>query len=230
MRPLLKLLCIIIIIVLLGAFLGWAINGLVEEEEDHADKLSIEEASKIILTTPDFSKLSNKETDLIEITSSSIWDNTKLQLFKSVGDSSLETFIVTNQEAFHIGIGFGGLGVTSVVPYDVNNDGTLDLVYAYSFGSGIHRSVISWFDLKSYTEHTIGDLPERTEFRTYDLILKIESDEIVVYRIKGMNEGENNFDFLRAYPTEKDIDDLNVVKDGTLIRENGDLYNKQVQN
>lgn len=174
-------------------------------------KISIEEAKKLIVATQDFSQASsNFKYDLTEITPSDIWEKTKLQLFK---DSSSETFIVTNQKAVHIGNGFGGFGVTSAVPYDVNKDGILDLVYAYSWGSGIHRSIISWIDLKSFTEHVVGDMPESTGFRTYDLILKMESKKIAVYRIASMDESKIN---------------MTLEKVGILIWENNELYNKQL--
>ncbi|QGQ95020.1 hypothetical protein EHS13_09040 [Paenibacillus psychroresistens] len=116
---------------------------------------------------------------MIEITSSDIWDKTKCQLFKVAG----ETFIVANQEVVHIGNGLGGYGVTSAVPYDVNKDGTSEIIYTYSFGSGIHRSIISWIDLMNFKEHIVEDIPKRTEFRMYDLMLKNEKDMTVVYRI-----------------------------------------------
>jgi hypothetical protein len=183
--------------------------------EETKKKISIEEAKKLILATKDFPQTINTEFKLLEITPSNIWDNTKRQLFKIVEGSSWETFIVTNQEAIHIGIGFGGNGVTSAVPYDVNKDGTMDIVYAYSFGSGIHRSIISWIDLKSYTEHIVGYMPERTGFRTYDLILKVER-----------NESKININSLRTYPTDKDIDNMTLEKDGKLVWENNELYNQ----
>jgi hypothetical protein len=212
-------------------FLFTACDSNLTPNEEAQKKISIEEATKLILASPYFSQSSNKEMDLIEITPSDIWDTTKLQIFKITGDSmsSGETFIVTDQEAIHIGIGFGMYGITSAVPYDVNKDGTVDIVYAYSYGSGIHRSVISWIDLKSFTEHIVGDIPKIKEFRTYDLILKIESNEIVVNNIKGM-KGEDNFDSLRTYPTENDIDNMTLEKVGILIWENNELYNKQLQN
>ncbi|KRE31637.1 hypothetical protein [Paenibacillus sp. Soil522] len=184
--------------------------------EEAKKKISIEEANKLILVTQDFSQSSNMENGVIEITPSEIWDKTKIQLFK---DSSSETYIVTNQKAVHIGEAIGGFGVTSTLPYDVNKDGTFDLVYAYSFGSGFHRSVISWIDLKSFTDHIVKDMPERTDFRMYDLTLKIESKKIVVYRIAGMNES--------LYPTEKD---MTLEKVGTLVWKNSELYNKLLQN
>lgn len=195
--------------------------------EETKEKISIEEAKKLILATPDISQSSKTDIELIEITPSNIWDQTKCQLYKIVDDyKNSETFIVTNQKAVHIGNGFGGFGVTSAVPYDVNKDGVLDIVYSYSFGSGIHRSVISWIDIKSFTEHHVEDMPERAVFIMDDLILKIESKEVVVYRIAGMNENKINFDRLRLYPTDKDIDYMTLEKDGNLIWENSKLYNK----
>lgn len=193
---------------------------------DDSPKISIEEANKRIIATQEGSRLVNEGMDLLEITPSDIWDSTKHQLFKNVGGSSWETYIVTNQKAIHIGNGFGGFGVTSAVPYDVNKDGTMDIVYAYSFGSGIHRSVISWFDIKNSTEHVVADMPETTEFRMYDLILKNESNEIIVYRINGMDNREINIDCLRTYPTKDEIDDMILDKVGILIWENSQLYNK----
>ncbi|MDQ0192837.1 hypothetical protein [Paenibacillus wynnii] len=186
-------------------------------------KVTIEEANKLILATQDITLTENM--DLIEITSPDIWDQTNLQLFKIVGNSSWETFIVSKQKVVHIGIGFGGYGVTSVVPFDVNKDGTLDVVYAYSFGSGIHRSVISWLDLKDFTEHKVLDRPENAGFRMDDLILKNEGKEIAVYRIAGIDKSEINFDFLRTYPTKRDIEHMTLEKIGVLLRENNQLYN-----
>jgi len=182
-------------------------------------KLTIEEAKKLILDAPYFSHPSDKEVEIFEITSSDIWVKTKFQLFKAAG----ETFIVANQEVVHIANGFGGYGVTSAVPYDVNKDGTSDIIYTYSFGSGIHRSIISWIDLKNFKEHIVEDIPKRTGFRMYDLILKNEKDETVVYRV--MDESE----ILQTYPSDKDINQMTLKKDGILIWENSELYNKQLQ-
>jgi hypothetical protein len=204
------------------------INQVLNYVHETKKKISIEEAKKLIVATQNFSHLSNMEFELIEITPSDIWDHTKCQLFKIVAGSNLETFIVTNQEAIQIGNGLGGFGVTSAVPYDVNKDGAMDIVYAYSFGSGMHRSIISWIDLKSYTEYPVRNMSERTKFRTYDLILKVESNEIAVYRIAGVDESKTNVDSLRTYPTDKDIDYMTLENDGTLVWKNNELSESAV--
>ncbi|KGE17680.1 hypothetical protein [Paenibacillus wynnii] len=199
---------------------GHGIDIDVKARQINSNKVPIEEANRLILATQDIPKSSGKDMDLIEITPSDFWDQTRLQLFKMVGDSSWETFIVSKQKAVHIGNGFGGYGVTSAVPFDLNKDGTLDVVYAYSYGSGIHRSEISWLDLKNFTEHRVLDRPESTGFRMDDLILKNESKEIAVYRISGIDKSEINFDCLRTYPTKKDIEHMALEKIGVLSREN----------
>ncbi|SFS66919.1 hypothetical protein [Paenibacillus sp. BC26] len=198
--------------------------------EDAKEKISIEQAKKLILATPDLSQSSIPDIELIEITPSAIWDQTNCQLYKIVDDvKNSETFIVVNQKAVHIGNGFGGFGLTSAVPYDVNKDGFRDIVYAYSWGSGIHRSVISWIDIKSFTEHPIEDRPDRAISRADALILKIENNEVVVYRIAGMDESEINPVRLRLYPSNKDIENMTLEKEGTLVWKNNEFYNHLYQ-
>ncbi|CAM3258864.1 hypothetical protein PALU110988_11965 [Paenibacillus lupini] len=184
--------------------------------KDISRKLSVEEAEKLIAASQNIAQSSDKNAEIKEITSADTWDKTKVQLFRIAE----ETFIIKNQKVIHIGNGFGGNGVTSAVPYDVNKDGITDIIYAYSFGSGMHRSMISWIDLKSFEEHMVGDKPKKTEFRMYDLILKNEKDTTVVYRV--MNPSEIN-----TYPTEQEISQMSLQRDGILIWENNELYNKQ---
>jgi hypothetical protein len=45
-----------------------------------------------------------------------------------------------------LGEWFGGYGVTSMAVYDMNDDGDQELFFTYSFGSGLHRSQIAYFD------------------------------------------------------------------------------------
>jgi hypothetical protein len=44
---------------------------------------------------------------------------------------------------------FGGYGVMDVRVCDLNRDGKYELLFSYSFGSGLHRSEIGYFDLKT---------------------------------------------------------------------------------
>ena len=42
---------------------------------------------------------------------------------------------------------WGGWGVTSALPWDYDDNGVLDLLYTYSWGSGLHRSHVTVFDM-----------------------------------------------------------------------------------
>lgn len=196
-------------------------------------KVSTEEALQIIQRSQIVPE-GGLEGNLVEITPPDIWTKTNSQLFRMPGTGSLETYVVANHKAVRIGNGFGGYGVTSAVPFDANEDGTMDLVYAYSFGSGIHRSVISWLDLSDLTEHTVetrgtaADVPETERFRTYDLILSVGDKEIVVHRIEEGQNREETSKALMAYPTTKDIESMTLTKDSVLVREHNELYNEKV--
>ncbi|WP_143191898.1 hypothetical protein [Paenibacillus sp. P46E] len=199
-------------------------SSKVSEELHH--KLTSEQAGALILANKNLSASSEMASHLIDITPSDIWEQTGHQLFKNIeATSSWDTFAVSEEKAVQIGMGFGGFGVTSAVPYDVNKDGTVDIVYAYSFGSGLHRSVIAWLDLQNSTEHIISSKPAQTDFRQYDLILKTEDKQIEVYRIKDMGTSKTSLDVLRTYPSKTDIENMTLVKEGELVWENGEFFN-----
>ncbi|MBY0010753.1 hypothetical protein [Paenibacillus typhae] len=184
-------------------------------------KLSAQEAQIIIQEKLD-QRSSSPAGQLAEITPAEVWEETGHQLFKD--SSSLETYVVADGKAAVLGIGFGGSGVTSVVPYDVNGDGAGDLVYAYSYGSGIHRSVMSWMDLQTMTEHPVLSKAETAGFRTYDLILQKEDDSIMVYQVGNKQNREAVTQALMSYPASKDIESMSLVKDGVLVKEQDGLY------
>lgn len=56
------------------------------------------------------------------------------------------TFVLIDNQVYPLGLSFGGYGFVNAVPCDFDNDGNKDLLYAYSWGSGVHRSVISVFN------------------------------------------------------------------------------------
>jgi hypothetical protein len=200
--------------------------------DSKSEKLSVKEAETIIQELLGQQKVS-LVSELNEITPPEVWSETKHQIFKD--SSSLETFVVAEGKAAVAGNGFGGAGVTSMVPYDVNNDGTTDLVYAYSFGSGIHRSVISWMDLNTMTEYSPQGKIEQpvrdsiqASFRTYDLILDKGKNKIVVYQIVNKQNKEDVYKALQKYPSKKDIQSMDLKQEGLLYVENDVLFYEAV--
>lgn len=196
-------------------------------------KISVNEAKRIIQESQEL-PMGSMDSELVEITPPDVWAETKSQLFRISGSSSMETYIVADNKAAVLGNGFGGFGVTSAVPFDANGDGTIDLVYAYSFGSGMHRSVISWMDLSDLTEHNVNgrktaeDEEKPGGFRTYDLILTADDEEIVAHRIENKHNREETSKALFAYPTAKDIESMTLIKDSVIVRDNQELYNERV--
>lgn len=203
------------------------------DSDSKTKKLSVKEANAIIQQMPDQHTVS-LASDLMEVTPPEVWSETKHQIFKD--SSSLETFVVAEGKAAVAGNGFGGAGVTSMVPYDVNNDGTTDLIYAYSFGSGIHRSVISWMDLKTMTEYSpqgkkeqlVQSNSKQASFRTYDLILKREDNKIIAYQIINKQNKEDVHKALLKYPSKQDIQSMDLKQEGVLYLENNQLFYEAV--
>lgn len=78
------------------------------------------------------------------ITPDFIADNSEFAIFKY--DRSTESFIMYDGDVYSIGTCFGGYGITSMALADMNTDGQYELYYTFSWGSGIHRSQIGYFD------------------------------------------------------------------------------------
>ncbi len=78
------------------------------------------------------------------ITPSFIADNSDFAIFKYNGCS--ESFLLYDNEIYSIGRCLGGFGVTSMALADLNRDQQYELYYTFSWGSGIHRSQIGYFD------------------------------------------------------------------------------------
>lgn len=78
------------------------------------------------------------------ITPDFIADNSDFMIFKY--RESTESFIMYQGEVYSIGTCFGGCGITSMALADLNEDGQYELYYTFSWGSGLHRSQIGYFD------------------------------------------------------------------------------------
>ena len=61
-------------------------------------------------------------------------------------DQSCASFLMFENEIYPLGEWFGGLGVVSAAIADLDKDGLNELIFTYSFGSGIHQSRIGYFD------------------------------------------------------------------------------------
>ena len=80
---------------------------------------------------------------LEELTTDEIWQRVGAQVYKvREGVQQFQTYAIIAGRVYPIGESFGGLGVHTLLVTDLNADSAPELVYAYSFGSGIHQSAV----------------------------------------------------------------------------------------
>jgi hypothetical protein len=86
---------------------------------------------------------------LDELTTDDIWQKLGVQVVKVASRESpldAQTFVLQGGRVVPIGASFGGAGVTSLVLADLLHDGKPKLVFAYAWGSGLHRSQVGVYD------------------------------------------------------------------------------------
>ncbi len=102
----------------------------------------------------DFIKLQNifkssyKDDKCYNITPAYIADNSDYMIYKY--NQSCESFLMYENRIYALGTGFGGYGLTSLALADINDDGKQELYFTFSYGSGIHRSQVGYFDPARY--------------------------------------------------------------------------------
>lgn len=78
------------------------------------------------------------------ITPASITENSSYRIFKY--GQSAASFLLFEGEVYPLGERIGGYGVTSMALADLDSDGESELYVTYSWGSGLHRSLIGYFN------------------------------------------------------------------------------------
>lgn len=78
------------------------------------------------------------------VTPEGIAEQYGLAVFKF--DKFCDSFLLYDGEVYPLGEWFGGFGVTSFAVADLNEDGKTELYFTYSWGSGIPRSQVGYFD------------------------------------------------------------------------------------
>ena len=114
-----------------------------------------------------------------EMTTDEIWNRMGVQVFQVSGDIFMyDTFLVTGSQVTPLGIGFGGVGVTSLAVTDLDRNNQPELLYAYSFGSGIHQSRLGMY---APTLRANAILEANTRLLNGDLLLaKVDDFQVTV--------------------------------------------------
>ncbi len=103
-----------------------------------SSKEQVEEFEKIA----GFTELSDDEC--FNITPDFVREHSEFQIFKYA--KWTDSFLMYEGEVYSIGNCFGGYGITSMALADLNGDGQYELYDTFSWGSGIPRSQIGYFD------------------------------------------------------------------------------------
>jgi hypothetical protein len=75
-----------------------------------------------------------------------VWEAIHGQVFRATaGPFADESFLIRGDQVVPLGTAIGGHGLTSLVVSDLDEDGIAELLFTYSFGSGIHQSRIGVF-------------------------------------------------------------------------------------
>jgi hypothetical protein len=120
------------------------------------------------------------EAPLVELTTDEMWHRLGVQLFQvTEGEWAYSSYCVFDGRAYFLCQGFGGNGIMSACVTDLDSDGVPELTYTYSWGSGIHRSLIGVARVEG--DHLLQEEPAMAFIG--DLFVRKESDTRVVVEI-----------------------------------------------
>lgn len=119
-----------------------------------------------------------------DIAPPNVFEETGCQIFKM--GSAGESFLLYDDNLYHIGIAFGGLGIVDIETCDFDGNGKKDIVYTFSCGSGIHSTGIGYFNLSKMKEAGIEMFSVNISgYAQNELVLNKKSDrQVEVYTAK----------------------------------------------
>ena len=108
------------------------------------------------------------------VTPLSVAEQTDIKIFK-FSDSCVSLALIDGK-VYSVCESFGGFGFVNALPFDYDEDGNLDLLIASSWGSGLHRSIISIFNTATKESIVIYDTSSTVD-PCVDLIVSVASSE-----------------------------------------------------
>jgi hypothetical protein len=139
---------------------------------------------------------------VVDLTTDATWDRLRVQVVK-VKDGPVEaseTFVLRGEKVLRIGRGIGGDGVTSVVVADLAGDERSLLIYAFAWGSGLHRSQVGVLDLHGKEPRELLLAPANLSMDDFEVragkdgVVQVWVDRTMIGRITAVREK----DVLRA--------------------------------
>ncbi len=129
--------------------------------------------------------------DISEVTPEEVKKEIGCQIFRLNGEYS--TYVVNNSKVFTIGFGFGGFGITSIKTCDFDRDGQRDLIYTYSWGSGLHRSNIGILNFSTNKQEELDFMLLNKD----SVLEKISDTEFKVYSADVSPKGKRDNELTR---------------------------------
>lgn len=142
---------------------------------------------------------------LRDVTSEEIRTETGCRIFTDDAFGGL-FYLADGERCGELGLSFGGYGLCSAVPWDYDENGTVDLLYTYSWGSGMHRSILALFDRTKWEERELyGYFPD-SDSPGSDLVVERETDEggEPVYTVYTVDVQVQGYDPLNLRFTKKE--------------------------
>ncbi len=175
------------------------ITGCIKKESSTTDTLSIKAVSSELVIESSSNKvddflIKNKnfttdyEKDICyHITPDFIENNSDYSIFKYA--SSTASFLLFDDAIYGLGVFLGGNGLTSMALGDLDKDNQYELYFTFSWGSGLHRSQIGYFN-PSTKKVTVFDY----SYFNHDMILT-KNDEGTLCVNEAMIEGVSFVDY-----------------------------------
>ncbi len=141
---------------------------------------------------------------LKEMTTDEIWEQLGVQVFKVTEGSiySDNTYLIKDGKVDHIGIETGGYGVTSMQVVKFGESGELELVYTFSWGSGLHRSELAAYCSNCVENHIIRS---NLVYLYGDLTLDKVNEHKVLVKV-------GHFDIQKHFVTEATLGELTLTQ------------------
>ncbi len=123
---------------------------------------------------------------LVEITTDELWQRMHAQLFKvSDGVRVGEAYLARGGRIWNLGIAFGGQGVdTNLLVTDLDGDGSSEMLYTYSFGSGISHGGLGIVYGSETETHVLE--PQQTWVMGSMRLIKVSEQEV---KVEALEDG-----------------------------------------
>ena len=143
-----KAFCVLSVIILLCSLCSCKDNIVYDTMKTNISKDRVTEFMEVLGTEIELDGLSSgfvlDKEHCYNVTPQQVAAETDMLIFKF--SDSCASFVMLDNKIYPLCEWFGGYGFVNAVPCDFDNDGNKDLLVASSWGSGMHRSIISVFN------------------------------------------------------------------------------------